>query len=610
MRPFPAWVKHFIKNSARLYARCLSPYPATRKPRPIMARTWGLLTTPSSQLKRMLIRYPNLYPYACHCREIGTGRLAAGFGKIRDRIAVDWWSWHRLRRHKPALGKLYQLHQQAILCCVRHRTPQWWDFLPDTRFDSVPALRHFLRECVLRRAGDYREFLRLSAQLTDICGHVVQADTFYHDIARHYASAIEAIDAGRLTRGLALDQSRGPLVIGFSVWGERYLHLFLHYCLPSLMAQGNLPALCKQRQPVLLIHTNPQGKARLEAADITHAATTLGVLIVYRMIDETLVNRFDDHPDFKYWHLGMVQSLDLYFAKVLDADYHLLMPDTVYSAGHFSGLLNAVSRGHPVITKIAYRTRLQGVCPALEDYRKDGVISIAAADLAALGIRHLHTDAAPLFLTNKAIATQLPNVHVVIWEGRDTLHLLSPHQTILYLDRAVLRRMAKRYFLTLDSELDKIVPEDFPVYCPKADDAMHLIEISPGDPRPAKPSQLTVKEFSRMFWANAGSLAYWRFFAEDVIDPLNRRLLPGRDYMDDRAIQRAKQQLRKELLNNRPAVTAASAKAGLAMLQAVQSHPAAGDCRQLLADTARQLQEHIGGNAAACIPSEKEKNNA
>ena len=242
-----------------------------------------------------------------------------------------------------------------------------------------------------------------------------------------------------------------------------------------------------------------------------------------------------------------------------------------------------------MITKVAYRTRMQEVCPAMEAFRKEGVISISAADLTSVGLRHLHTDAAPLFMTHKNIFTQLPEVHVPMWEGRDELHLVSPHQTILFLDRMVLRRLPKRYFMTLDSELDKIIPHDVPVYCTKPEDQMNLIELSYDELLPPIVSNTPIKEFCRIFWTNSDSMAYWRFFNEDIIDPINRAALPNRQYMETQDIQTAKQTLRRALLDNFPIVPTAQAVIGLSILQTVYLHPKANKMTDILAEEAKHI---------------------
>ena len=106
-------------------------------------------------------------------------------------------------------------------------------------------------------------------------------EEFYDTLAVHFAKVMDDMDAGVLTKDVALDPARRPFLIAFSVWGERYLHLLLNYCFPSLLAAGNLPALCKERQPVLFIHTDAEGKNAIERAEATGRMKAMGVVIIY-----------------------------------------------------------------------------------------------------------------------------------------------------------------------------------------------------------------------------------------------------------------------------------------------------------------------------------------
>ena len=251
----------------------------------------------------------------------------------------------------------------------------------------------------------------------------------------------------------------------------------------------------------------------------------------------------------------MVQSLDIYFAKTLKADYHLLMPDTVYSDSHFIGLLGAASQGHKAIIRLMLSTRMEGICPVIDTYRRNDVISIPAADLAALSVKHIHSALRLWVVTGLDTSVEVSNSHVVVWEGKDTLHMLSPHQTILYLDHEVTSVSPRRFYMTLDSELDKIIPADYPIYCPKPSDEICLVEVTADKERPSGLKRSPLNEFCQIFWCSSQqSMVYWRIFSEDIVDPLNRKLIPERPYMEDAAIAQAKQALRQVLLASFPRI--------------------------------------------------------
>jgi len=523
---------------------------------------------------RALQRYPNLFLYIWHCNDIRKGNVSRGLQNIRQKISTDFHNWWTLRKNKTFLKAPYA---EAVVCCIEHGVHRWWNFLPNARLDSVLALNNFLRDGVLRRAGDYARFIKIRADLRALPFAVDANEAFYDIMAEYFAKIISDMDAGLVTQDVSLDPARRSFLVGLSVWGEHYLGIFTNYCLPSLLAEGNLFALQKQRQTILFIHTDPAGKETIERAEITRRMKEMGVIILYQMVNEQLIARFGDGPSNKYWHLGMVQSLDLHLAKTLNADYHLLMPDTIYSNNHFAGILKLATEGKLAITRLLLSTAMESIGPRVDRFRSDGIISIPAADLAALSVAHIHAASRPWIVTNKDIATEGSNTHIVVWEGKETLHILSPHQTILYIDRHVIHDIPKRFFMTLDSELDKIIPEQCPIYCPKPEDEVGLIELTSENQRPTEPPRSSIAEFCRNFWygGSEGSTAYLKFFNEDIIDGVNREQIPGRSYMQEADIAAAKAMIKDAVLATYPKISRERAHIGLRILESIATHPGA-----------------------------------
>ncbi len=526
-----------------------------------------------SQLKIVLQRYPHLYLYARYVRLMTGGEIRKGLDNISQQIVLDYQNYTVLRKHRLALKAIYQ---EAILKCIEHRVNKWWTFLPNAKLDSVHVLQTFLRDCLLKRSGDYTAFLKLREDLMRISDPISPNEEFFDKMAEHFKVEIEEIDSGNITKELKLDKSMRSFVIGVSVWGQHYIKILLDYCLPSLLTEGNLGILCKERQLIILVHTDEEGKELLENSDSVQKVRAKGAMIIYKMVNPQLTKYFADNPDYKYWHLGMIQSLELYLAKTLDADYHILMPDSIYSNNHFAGLLRAVERGHKAILRLMLSTRMEGVCPKVEAYRKDGVISIPAADLTSLSLDNVHSASRAWIVTNNNIEKEMPNIYVLVWEGRDAAYTSSPHQTLLYLDREISRGIPKRYFITLDSELDKIIPENVPIYCPKIEDEICLIEMTSEKQRPRELKWSSLTDFCRSFWfGTQGSMKYWRIFDQENIDPINREMIPERGYMSETDIRKAKKTIQDALLQAYPATTKKQVSEALKIIESVKAHPEA-----------------------------------
>src|SRR5260370_1230946 len=61
-----------------------------------------------------------------------------------------------------------------------------------------------------------------------------------------------------------------PLHILVPVWGEHYVHVFLEYSLPSLLADGNLPSLPKDAARLLRIYTTDKDAETIRCSGIFH----------------------------------------------------------------------------------------------------------------------------------------------------------------------------------------------------------------------------------------------------------------------------------------------------------------------------------------------------
>src|SRR6185503_1652873 len=97
-----------------------------------------------------------------------------------------------------------------------------------------------------------------------------------------------------------------------------------------------------------------------------------------------------------------------------------------------------------------------------------------ADELMALCVLYLHDRMAPYFVNRNK---KWPRGHLLAFEGKDTLHLMSPHQTIAIMDKDVVSGIPDRFFFTLDSELEKLA-WNVPLYSPCREDALVLLEIS------------------------------------------------------------------------------------------------------------------------------------
>jgi hypothetical protein len=317
------------------------------------------------------------------------------------------------------------------------------------------------------------------------------------------------------------------IVLGISIWGEHYQKMFLDFCLPSLMAPGNLPALAKEREIILHIYTT---------AECMEAINLNLPFFLKRKFTEIETPLGD-----KYAHLGAMQRNQLQFAHDSGADYHLLMPDYVYSENCFTGILSANALGRKAIARLVMSTKMEGIVPKLTRYRIGTTIAVPHANLATLALSNIH----PACRNWLAQTNDYPSTHVQVFVARNNMRMLSPHQSPVFVAHEAIT--VPTSMMPLDSQLDKITSAKW--YCPKEDDGICMIEITPATARTPDYKRVGIKEFCRVFKFGSPSKTQWELFNEETVDPINRYMLPSESrFWRDSSIIEAKRIINQELL--------------------------------------------------------------
>lgn len=298
------------------------------------------------------------------------------------------------------------------------------------------------------------------------------------------------------------------ILLGMTVFGEHHLNMWEQYCLPSLMAEGNLSALAKERNILINIHTDKEGFARL-----------------FGKIPYDVRVSVDVDDSEKYAQIGRHQIQDLREAKKLGADYHLLMPDFVYSENCFAGILSAADNGHKAIARLVVSTVAETIVPELNRPR-------SAIDLATLAFQNRHPGIRNWFINDKGY----PGTHVIAWVGKDTIRMSSPHCSPVYIANEVIHLTDSN--LPLDCILDKVIVGD--IYCPKPDDGIVIIELSPELARKPQYECVELKEFCRIFrWDTKDSPRQFEIFKEETVDAVHNDAI-GDNYWKDLDIENTK----------------------------------------------------------------------
>lgn len=167
------------------------------------------------------------------------------------------------------------------------------------------------------------------------------------------------------------------------VWGTWHSHLFAQYCLPSLLAPGNLPALAARHILTLRILTTEADVAKLEA-----------VVNRYSMpcrVEVTAVSN-ETAPSATLHQRGWLQAVE--DAEQDNAFLAVVHPDTMWSNGSFTDLARRIDRGADVILKAILGATSESLLPELQSRYPDAgngePLAFSGRELVAMGVRHLH----------------------------------------------------------------------------------------------------------------------------------------------------------------------------------------------------------------------------
>lgn len=354
----------------------------------------------------------------------------------------------------------------------------------------------------------------------------------------YFDAARQALDNHSRVAELRQGEGRRLLIAG-SAWGKYYVDMLIDYCLPSLMA--SVDALIAERQLIISLHTD--SIARVENSAPVKRLMEKGVEFIFHPIDANTSIE-------KYAHLGLLQSVDLYLAKLLFADYHLLMPDHVYSEKHFEGLMRLVKEGKEAITRVCISTQWETIRQPLERYRQeDRTLTIPAADLIAIGLANLHPRSQGWMVRDGDTVNNMPSLHIAGLVTKDKLHIFGPHQSILYLTRQITFRLQPVIYNPIDGDMHKVIPRGVLIYKTRAEDEICLIEVATAEIPGGQFYKVDMERFCQIYWLSIPE-APWSYNDMEMIDPINRELLLNQPYITEEAAIAARNHIITSLRNS------------------------------------------------------------
>lgn len=210
-----------------------------------------------------------------------------------------------------------------------------------------------------------------------------------------------------------------PTFIGLTFWGEEYRRYFLDYCLASLMSPNNVPAIRNKRDARFLIATTQDDWDAMQTEPIFIAAREhIGIELVRHDVPGYVGN------DTKM--MVMSQGHKLLAQRMFEARAHgvIAYPDVIFADGAVKRIEQLAMSGYKVVLCIAVRFANEGLIDELKSggfVERGKPLIIAAAELARLTLRHLHSEVVRLEFEAEFDDQAACSFFWVVAPGRDVL---------------------------------------------------------------------------------------------------------------------------------------------------------------------------------------------
>jgi len=215
------------------------------------------------------------------------------------------------------------------------------------------------------------------------------------------------------------------------VWGDAYLQGFLKYCLPSLLAPGNLPAVVSRADLVVHIFTKTADREPLDAADLVQRLRT------FAQVEVTTLPSQEQSGGYDYFSSCYKAGLER--AKVRGEAALLLTADQIWADGAISAVCARIEEGAQAVMVAGPRLLEETALPALDAFRgPDGNFDdrLDSRALATLAWEHLHPWDRSLFWDESDRGRP---ASFLFWEvpgGGFLMHCLHLHPVCIRLDES------------------------------------------------------------------------------------------------------------------------------------------------------------------------------
>lgn len=310
-----------------------------------------------------------------------------------------------------------------------------------------------------------------------------------------------------------LASDAGRLVLGAVVFGPLHVDRFLRFCIPSLVAPGNVGSI---ESAIVIIHTDPAHAPAIKNALASFAQrATFDV----RIIPAEIMRASSNAERFAL--VAAATTLQMGVARSFGAGFHMLVPDHVYATGFFRNLMQLVGQGHQAIVGGAISADIDLIGAAL--LAAEGAVQPEA--LNALAMSALHPQFQALVKNGR---DDFPYSTLYLYVSEHKACVVSPHMAPLYLSHALLANAKLDPLVAIDGQLPDLIGTEH--YVPKPEDRIVYVEISgPEKPHNAPNMRWSAWDYCVGFyrltnhdrrWFEYLATPTWIAFPEDYRPPI------------------------------------------------------------------------------------------
>ncbi len=171
------------------------------------------------------------------------------------------------------------------------------------------------------------------------------------------------------------------------VWGDRYVRKFLEFCLPTLLAPGNIPAIAQKVPCKFVILTSEEDRDYISShSSFRHLLTICTAEI--RLIDHLITGNNYSTPI----PLPYTEAVAAAGPSKLDSCFFFLVSDYVVADGSLSNALERINAGASGVVVGNFQVALEDALPWLQEQLDASPISLTLnpRELMRWALSHLH----------------------------------------------------------------------------------------------------------------------------------------------------------------------------------------------------------------------------